>query len=166
VAMLSTTRCACSEADNGITMEPSKMITSPNPPQKFYSFSGRRIALLAGITSLGAVVMLTVPTINSKLSLSPSVAHAQNVQRPVGFADIVESVKPAVISVRIRSEVSSRLMGLDGGSGALPQGSPMERFFRRFGIPDGTPGTPNDQRPSRGGRAPVTGQGSGFFISA
>src|SRR5437868_3178434 len=39
----------------------------------------------------------------------------------------------------------------------------MERFFRRFGLPDGT--TPNEPRtPNR--RNMVTGQGSGFFISA
>jgi serine protease Do len=37
----------------------------------------------------------------------------------------------------------------------------MERFFRRFGGPDGFPG----MRVPRG-RGPVTGQGSGFFISA
>ncbi len=139
------------------------MIASPNSPQKFRASSGRRIALLAGVTAVGAAVIFAAPTLSPKLSFSPPIAHAQNVQRPVGFADIVENVKPAVISVRIRSELNSRILGLDGGSGALPQGSPMERFFRRFGIPDGTPGQPEQRR---GGRTPVTGQGSGFFISA
>src|SRR5207344_2937098 len=43
-------------------------------------------------------------------------------------------------------------------------GSPMERFFRRFGGPDGMP--PGLKGGPRGGRGPVTGQGSGFFISA
>src|SRR5439155_3554278 len=43
-------------------------------------------------------------------------------------------------------------------------GSPMERFFRRFGGPDGLP--PGLRGGPRGGRGPVTGQGSGFFISA
>src|SRR5262245_48603711 len=113
------------------------MIANPNSPQKFRAFSGRRIALLVGVTAVGAAVMFAAPTISPKLGFSAPVAHAQNVQRPVGFADIVENVKPAVISVRIRSELTSRMLGLDGGSGALPQGSPMERFFRRFGIPDG-----------------------------
>ena len=148
------------------------MTTGPNTVQKFGIFSGRRIALMAGVAGLGAAVLFSAPSITPRLSFSPAVAQAQsaqsaqNMQRPVGFADIVETVKPAVISVRIRSEASSRLMGLDGGSGIIPPGSPMERFFRRFGTPDTTPGTPNDQRPLRGGRAPVTGQGSGFFISA
>ncbi len=42
-------------------------------------------------------------------------------------------------------------------------GSPMERFFRRFGGPDGLP--PGLRGGPRGGGV-VTGQGSGFFISA
>jgi len=147
-------------------MESNDMTTSPDTIQQIRSFSGRRIALMAGIAGLGAAILFSAPTISPRLSFGPATAIAQNMQRPVGFADIVETVKPAVISVRIRSEASSRLLGLDGGNGVIPPGSPMERFFRRFGLPDATPGTPNDQRPQRGGRIPVTGQGSGFFISA
>ena len=78
-------------------------------------------------------------------------AQAQRLPRPVGFADIVDKVKPAVISVRVNIVTGRR------GSAE----SPIDRFFRRFGLPDGSPDTP--QRP-RGNR--VTGQGSGFFISA
>jgi serine protease Do len=40
----------------------------------------------------------------------------------------------------------------------------MERFFRRLGGPDGLP--PSLRGGPRGGRGQVTGQGSGFFISA
>ena len=134
------------------------MTTDPNTIQQFRSFSVRRIALMAGVACLGAAILFSAPSVSPQLSFSPATASAQNMQRPVGFADIVETVKPAVISVRIRSEANSRLLGLDGGNGITPPGSPMERFFRRFGLPDATPGTPNDQRPLRGGRAPVTGQ--------
>jgi serine protease Do len=42
----------------------------------------------------------------------------------------------------------------------FPPGSPMERFFHRFGMPNGGEGNGN------GGHHMVTGQGSGFFISA
>src|SRR6266699_1730357 len=86
--------------------------------------SARRLAWLAGVAGLGATVLLTSPSLvpNLPFATAATVAHAQNAQRPVGFADIVETVKPAVISVRIRSEASSRLMGLDGGNGTLPQG--------------------------------------------
>jgi serine protease Do len=44
----------------------------------------------------------------------------------------------------------------------FPKGSPMEQFFKRFGMPDGIPNTPNTPRGRQFGAA----QGSGFFISA
>ena len=40
----------------------------------------------------------------------------------------------------------------------FPPGSPFERFFRRFGMPQCA-------RTARGGHEVITGQGSGFFIS-
>jgi serine protease Do len=84
-------------------------------------------------------------------------------QRPVGFADIVEKVKPSVISVRVKMDNGPRMMGFDGDS-PFPPGSPMERFFRRFGMPDGQdmPDRPRGPR----SRNFTMGQGSGFFISA
>jgi serine protease Do len=91
-----------------------------------------------------------------------SPAYAQNAQRPVGFADIVEKVKPSVISVRVKVDGGPKMMGLEGDS-PFPPGSPMERFFKRFGMPDGERGeTPRGPR----GRNFSMGQGSGFFISA
>jgi serine protease Do len=126
---------------------------------------GRRLALLAGTAGVGAALIFGVPGFKSQFSLPPA-AHAQtqSVQRPVGFADIVEKVKPAVISVRVRVDAGSRT-SLNSNS-PFPQGSPMDRFFRRFGFPDGlSPNLPDEQRgPQR--RNLVTGQGSGFFISA
>ena len=75
-------------------------------------------------------------------------------QRPVGFADIVEKVKPAVISVRVKIDRPSE-SGLSGDDDLpFPPGSPFERFFKRFG-------SPNSPR----GHEAITGQGSGFLIS-
>ena len=80
--------------------------------------------------------------------------------QPASFADMVERVKPSVISVKVtmkdRAADASHMLD-DGGPG-----SPMERFFRQFGGPDGAP-----QNPGRGGRhGEMMGQGSGFFISS
>ena len=106
------------------------------------------------------------------VDLFTSAAHAQvnnevrKVEQPVGFADIVERVKPSVISVKVNiDEKASKddSANKDEDSPFQP-GSPMERFFRRFGGPDGLP--PGLRGGPRGGRGPVTGQGSGFFISA
>jgi serine protease Do len=52
----------------------------------------------------------------------------------------------------------------DDNDSPFQPGSPMERFFKRFGGPDGMP--PGLRGGPRGGnRGQVTGQGSGFFIS-
>jgi len=128
-------------------------------------FTARRLALLAGVAGLSASVLFASPGVLPKASFAPlsNVAYAQTVQRPVGFADIVEKVKPAVISVRVKMNASPQVMNFGSENSPFQQGSPMERFFRRFGLPDGT--TPNEPR-TPGGRNLVTGQGSGFFISA
>ncbi|MFL5076495.1 MAG: trypsin-like peptidase domain-containing protein, partial [Microvirga sp.] len=132
-------------------------------------FSARKIALMASvIAGLGIAVHGFSPS-TSPADLFSSPAHAQvnnevrKVERPIGFADIVERVKPSVISVKVnmKEKTASNDDGDDAQSPFQP-GSPMERFFRRFGGPDGVPGLKGG-----GGRGRVVqGQGSGFFISA
>src|SRR6204780_3835038 len=130
-------------------------------------FSARKFALMASVVAgLGVAVY----GFGSKgpVDSFTSAAHAQGsnevhkVAQPVGFADIVEHVKPSVISVKvnINEKVSSK--DSDDESPFQP-GSPMERFFRRFGGPDGLP---PGMRGGPRGRGAITGQGSGFFISA
>jgi serine protease Do len=139
-------------------------------PRGVLSF--RRFALLATtVAGLGAAAFVLAPNITAQFPSAQAQnlsAQPQQAQRPVGFADIVERVKPAVISVRVRIERTSQLSL--GGNLPFQQGSPMDQFFRRFGFPDEMPdGLRPDRRSQRGtpgGRAPVTGQGSGFFISA
>ncbi|HEY7247669.1 MAG TPA: Do family serine endopeptidase [Xanthobacteraceae bacterium] len=126
------------------------------------TLSPRRIALLASAAGLGAAILFSGATVGLyQNGISPATAVAQTAQRPVGFADIVEKVKPAVISVRVKLDPGARMMGLEGNSPFGPN-SPMERFFRRFGLPEGTQ---PDERPAPRNRL-VTGQGSGFFITA
>jgi serine protease Do len=127
--------------------------------------SARRLVLLATVAGFGGAVLLSGPLSgakNSYLSLPP--AHAQNVARPVGFADIVEKVKPAVISVRVKVNGGAQTSSFDGDNPFGP-GSPFEFFFRRFGQPDGRDGDSPRNLPPRG-RNFTMGQGSGFIISA
>src|SRR5438034_6618491 len=130
-------------------------------------FSARKFALMASVVAgLGVAVYGFGPS-PAPVDIFSSPAHAQvnnevrKVERPVGFADIVERVKPSVISVKVN--ISEKLAKDDSSNNnedsPFQPGSPMERFFRRFGGPDGLPPGP------RGGRGPVSGQGSGFFIS-
>src|SRR3979411_1264553 len=134
-------------------------------------FSARKFALMASVVAgLGVAVYGFGPS-SGPVDIFSSAAHAQvnnevrKVEKPVGFADIVERVKPSVISVKvnINEKVAKDDSSSNDDSPCQP-GSPMERFFRRFGGPDGLP--PGLRGGPRGGRGVVTGQGSGFFISA
>src|SRR5450631_2142286 len=137
-------------------------------------FSARKFALMASVVAgLGVAVYGFGPS-HGPVNIFTSPAHAQvnnevrKVEKPVGFADIVERVKPSVISVKINinEKVASKDDGANNNNDDSPfqPGSPMERFFRRFGGPDGMP--PGMRGGPRGGRGAMTGQGSGFFISA
>ncbi len=122
-----------------------------------------RLILLATVTGLAAATLVAGSQISRSGVLIISAANAaENTQRPVGFADIVEKVKPAVVAVRVKMDANAKTAGFDGNS-PFPPNSPMEQFFRRFGMPGGN-GTPNGQDQPR--NHSVSGQGSGFFISA
>ena len=137
---------------NGTTQRPSRIL------------SARRIGLLATtIAGLGAAALFVAPSLAPNAGFFAAPAHAQNLtqqaqqlpQHPVGFADIVAKVKPAVISVRVKME-KEETPGLSEDEVPFPPGSPFDRFFRRFGNPNG----------GEGHRQLVTGQGSGFFLTA
>jgi serine protease Do len=142
-------------------MEHFSMPQSATPAPKPRTLSARRIVLLASAAVIGAGVMFSGAHFATRpeATFLASPAYAQNAQRPV-----VEKVKPSVISVRVKVDGGPRMTGFDGDS-PFPPGSPMERFFKRFGMPDGDQ---NQQDAPRGprGRNYSMGQGSGFFISA
>src|SRR5262245_34589348 len=124
--------------------------------------SARRVVLLATVAGLGATALFAGADAANRGMLSAiGTAVAETPQRQVGFGDLVEKVKPAVISVRVKKSGGPEMMGLDDGNGApgIEPGSPADRFFRQFGMP-------RDMQPSRPNRNFAMGQGSGFFISA
>src|SRR5215471_12941709 len=118
--------------------------------------AGHRVAPLAGMAGLVATAFFAGTFVAPQLDLVPHV-RAQIRARPVGFADVVDKVKPAVISVRVKIDAGKRAKD----ASPFPKDSPLDRFFRRFGQPDAP-----DLGPTPRGRNFVTGQGSGFFISA
>ena len=62
-----------------------------------------------------------------------------------------------MISVRVKIDRPTQDSADSDDDLPFPPGSPFERFFKRFGMPNG-PGNP-------GGHEVITGQGSGFFIT-
>jgi serine protease Do len=122
---------------------------------------------IAGAIGFGAVTSGTVPVL----------AEAVRINGPQvpGFADVVERVSPAVVSVRVNAKVDPASdrggqffqFGTPRGGGGfedLPDDHPLKRFFRDFNGPQ-----PDQRRAQRNRRnndqpRPVA-QGSGFFIS-
>jgi serine protease Do len=132
--------------------------------------SKRRIFLLGTVAALSGGLLFSdfalSPQPSGRGLFAPPYAHAQNAQRPAGFADIVEQVKPAVISVKVKMNTGGDSFTLNDDNPL--RGTPFEDFFRRFGQPDiprfGRPDGDRQSRPQR--RQYTLGQGSGFFISA
>src|ERR1700744_3811314 len=150
-----------------MTERPTDLSSFPSYRQPRSLLSARKLALMASVVAgLGVAVYGFGPSANP----FSTPAHAQvanevkKVQQPVGFADIVERVKPSVISVKVN--INEKVAKGDDNDDDSPfqPGSPMERFFRRFGGPDGLP--PGMRGGPRGGNHVIMGQGSGFFISA
>jgi serine protease Do len=154
-----------------MTERPTDLSSFPSyrPPRRSL-FSARKFALMASVVAGLGVAVYGLSPQQPPVDIFASPAHAQvnnevrKVERPVGFADIVERVKPSVISVKVN--INEKVAKDDSGNSEdspFQPGSPMERFFRRFGGPDGLP--PGLRGGPRGGGRAVTGQGSGFFIS-
>jgi serine protease Do len=118
----------------------------------------RRVALLTSV-ALVAVAGLVAGRGYDNLQWTEA-AHAQDAtpsaQPSTGFADLVQKVKPAVVSVRVRIEESANTAEPSLGSDEVAPGSPMQRFFQQFGQRHGN--MPQEKQI-------ITGEGSGFFIS-
>jgi serine protease Do len=118
---------------------------------------------------LGAVALAALGGVAFETSVAPVDAAATTAQAPAGpasFADVVDRVKPAVVSVKVKVSDADTVDddNSDGipGMPDIPKNSPFYHFFRHFGMPDNNN---ND-----GDRAPrhhfSQAQGSGFFISS
>jgi len=118
----------------------------------------RRAALLGSVAALGIAVLAAAPgSYAGPDHWVATASAAETAQHPTGFADIVAKVEPAVISVRVKIDQSATGNGLGFGQddSATPDGTPFQRFFKQFGTPD-----------APRGRQTITGEGSGFFITA
>lgn len=144
-------------------------------------FGSRALLKSTAIAGIAATMLVT------GLPAGISLSHAEPVKLAApqisGFANVVDAVSPAVVSVRVQSNVKEASntdgpfsFGFGGrGFDSLPDDHPLKRFFREFGGPGG-PGGPDGHGPGAGprdhadrekGKGPLrpTSQGSGFFIS-
>ncbi len=125
----------------------------------------RRLALLGTVAALGVAVLAGSPG-SSQLGVTSFIAPAQAAEAagtPTGFGDLVAKVKPAVISVRVKiDQDNDKNAMMQQNRMDSDEDSPFDQFSRQFGFrgPGGMNGMPRQRHQM------VTGEGSGFFISA
>lgn len=132
---------------------------------------------------IGAVAIAALTAYDGNV-VSTAAAQAPVTAAPASmvpsFADVVDRVKPAVVSVRAKAaetQTSENQSGGSQGGGSnfgipdfdlpdfnLPEDHPFQEFFKRFRGQQGQ----NEQgsRPGRPSERRGVSQGSGFFISA
>ncbi|WP_173931155.1 DegQ family serine endoprotease [Chelativorans sp. Marseille-P2723] len=122
----------------------------------------RLVAAAASLAIAGAVGFGAASMVPGTVMADP-VRLEQPVQAP-SFADVVDAVSPAVVSVRVRGEapppgeVVAPFFDMPGFEN-LPENHPLRRFFDQFREP------PRQGQQPRQRVRPIA-QGSGFFISA
>ncbi|MDG4854689.1 Do family serine endopeptidase [Mesorhizobium sp. M1A.F.Ca.IN.020.06.1.1] len=138
-------------------------------PDSYSSTRKRLMAAVASLAVIGAVGAGALAT-----GTAPVLADAVRVEAPQvpSFADVVERVSPAVVSVKVKAKIQPTADdGSDDQNGFdnLPDNPQLRRFFkefRGFGDQGGQFGMPrfNHRNHGNGEPRPVA-QGSGFFIS-
>jgi len=113
-----------------------------------------RRMLLAGVTSLALIApaggALVLP---AGAFAAPVPTESQTFQTPPSFADVIQRVAPAVVSIKVVEKQSPQMMSSEGDG--MPGSGPFERFFfKQFGNGD-------QAMPQRAVRA----EGSGFFVT-
>jgi serine protease Do len=146
-----------------------------------------RRGLKAGLLAGACAVALVGAGLSHNAYFQATPANAQTAPlaaapgqgSPASFADIVEKVRPAVVSVKVKVEtaamngpgISDDSDDEDGAPQGMPRGLPpgIEKFFREFGQGQnqgqGQGGQRFGQQMRPRGHQYAQAQGSGFFIS-
>ncbi|TJW02030.1 MAG: Do family serine endopeptidase [Mesorhizobium sp.] len=139
------------------------------------SYFGTRKRLTATVASLAVIGALGVGALAT--GTAPVLADAVRVEAPQvpSFADVVERVSPAVVSVKVKAKIEpaaddgSDQSDDQDGMNNLPDNPQLRRFFkefRGFGDQGGQFGMRRfNHRGHNDGQPRPVAQGSGFFIS-
>lgn len=125
------------------------------------------LAILVGLGGGTAFMAASAPTAFAQVTPAAQVT-VPAVNPAAGFADLVEAVKPAVVSIIVQGR-DDPASNSDFGNQFnpqlpdLPEDNPLRKFFEQFGAPDNRGSIPRGERPQ--GRKFVAA-GSGFAISA
>ncbi|MGE5267002.1 MAG: trypsin-like peptidase domain-containing protein, partial [Deltaproteobacteria bacterium] len=122
----------------------------------------RRVAIVGAVAGLGLLAALPAltPAVAQLKSEAPTVETPFG-RAPLSFADVIEKVKPSVVSISVvaggeKTAENGDSRGLPEGMPDIPEDSPFYEFFKRL---------PKEFRGPQGPRPPQQAQGSGFVIS-
>ena len=129
------------------------------------------LAVIIGLGGGSAFLAASAPTVSAQVQQAAQITAPAITTMP-SFADLVEAVKPAVVSIVVESERVRPSMRGGGGQFEfdfpdLPDEHPFRDFFdqfRRFSEPEVRPNRPNRPQ-SPAPRRPMMAAGSGFIIS-
>ncbi|MGD0640103.1 MAG: Do family serine endopeptidase, partial [Roseiarcus sp.] len=120
----------------------------------------RRILASAAVAALIAGGAVGERALSTSAPASAAAVETSDLQAQAmpSFADVVQRVKPAVVSVKVKiAETSADSQDMSGQMDNLPP--QIQKFFKDFGSPFGN-------GPQLRGPQTIAAQGSGFFISA
>lgn len=115
--------------------------------------------IAAAVSAVLATSQIVTPVFSATAPQSTGSQSALAASMPASLADVIETVKPAVVTISTSGNIASSPMGPDFGPDfQLPPNSPFGEYFHRF----------FKQQPRMGheNRPEVQGQGSGFIIDA
>ncbi|WP_297322329.1 Do family serine endopeptidase [uncultured Bartonella sp.] len=123
----------------------------------------KTLAVISMSTALAGTMIFAGPGFSLNVAEAKPV-YVEGVQQQ-SFAPVVEQVKPAVVSVQVKSDKKNEDQGFSGffggpGIDQLPDDHPLKRFFKDFDEHR----RPQGKFSQRSKPRPVA-QGSGFFIS-
>jgi len=125
------------------------------------------LAIVVGLGGVSTAYVASSQHVSAQQVQSAAEIDVPSVQPATGFADLVEAVKPAVVSIQVEAEEGIRQPGQRGGQfnfnmPDLPEDHPLKRFFDQFGGEFGNgQGGGTEQQPRH-----FLAAGSGFVISA
>ncbi len=131
------------------------------------------LAMLVGIGGVSTAFVFTGQAANAQVQNAAQIVVPQTTVQQ-GFADLVDAVKPAVVSILVEAEAPGRTVQRGGRDfnfefnfPDLPEDHPFRDFFNQFGNEFGTPGNRGDGSSSGESRPrQFMAAGSGFIISA
>ncbi|HZP09886.1 Do family serine endopeptidase [Methyloceanibacter sp.] len=114
-------------------------------------------AALLATSALGLTLGNMVPFAAAETAAAPQTIDTPYGRAPLSFADIVQKVTPAVVSINVKGDAKVADNEQIPGLPDLPEDNPLYDFFKQF-----RKGMPQQPQKSQ----PMLAQGSGFFISS